>query len=72
MTSRLPPRSIYKYLPDDVTRDPEVRDLLEKGDSSVEADMRKDAYKKALALIADRAYGLSLYSMPVYYVSPRS
>ena len=31
--------------------------------------MRKEAYKKALALIAERAYTIPLYSLPVYYAA---
>ena len=42
----------FKFSLDDVTRDPEVRDLLERGDTSIDPDVRKEAYAKALALIA--------------------
>ncbi|MDQ4059682.1 MAG: ABC transporter substrate-binding protein [Pseudomonadota bacterium] len=59
----------FKFQEDDITRDPEVRDLLAKGDNSVDPQARKDAYKKALALIAERAYVVPLYSLPVYYVA---
>lgn len=61
----------FKFLPDDITRDPEIRDLLEKGDTSVDPAVRKEAYKKALVLITQRAYGLSMYSLPVYYVAAK-
>jgi peptide/nickel transport system substrate-binding protein len=57
----------FKFLADDVTRDPQVRDWLETGDTSVDPNVRKDAYKKALARIADQAYSLPMYSLPVYY-----
>ena len=60
----------HKVTPDDVTRDPEVRDLLERGDSSVDPDARKEAYAKALALIAERAYAVPLYSLPTYLRRP--
>ncbi|MGE0749393.1 MAG: ABC transporter substrate-binding protein [Variibacter sp.] len=59
----------WKFGPDDITHDPEVRDLLEKGDSSVDPNARKEAYKKALAMIADKAYSLPLYSLTTYYVA---
>jgi peptide/nickel transport system substrate-binding protein len=62
----------FKFLPDDITRDAEIRDLLERGDSSVDPNVRKEAYKKALALITERAYGLSLYSLPVFYVAAKN
>jgi peptide/nickel transport system substrate-binding protein len=58
----------FKWLPDDVNRDPEVRDLLEKGDTSVKAETRKEAYAKALGLIQERALGVPLYSLVTFYV----
>ena len=54
-----------------MNRDAEVRALLERGDSSVEPNMRKDAYAKALALIQERAYALPLYTFPTYYVATK-
>ena len=36
--------------PDDMNRDPEVRALLERGDTSLDPAVRKEAYAKALAL----------------------
>ena len=59
----------YKFGPDDVSRDPEVRDFLQRGDSQVDPAVRKEAYHKALALIAERAYSLPLYSLTTYYVA---
>jgi len=56
---------------DDVSRDPEVIALLKEGDNSVEPDARKVAYAKALKLIAERAYSLPLWSLPVYYVATK-
>lgn len=58
----------YKFEDDDITRDPEVRDLLEKGDGSVDPEARKAAYRSALALIAQRAYSVPLYSLTTFYV----
>jgi peptide/nickel transport system substrate-binding protein len=58
----------YKFEDDDITRDPEVRDLLEKGDGSVDPAARKVAYRDALALIAKRAYSVPLYSLTTFYV----
>ena len=54
---------------DDITRDPEVRDLLDKGDHTVDLAPRKEYYKKALNLIAAKAYAVPLWSLPVYYVA---
>jgi peptide/nickel transport system substrate-binding protein len=61
----------YKFLADDVNRDPDVRDLLERGDSSADVAVRKDAYGKALALIQERAYALPVSSLPMYYVASK-
>lgn len=54
---------------DDITRDAEVRDLLAKGNTSVDPKVRKEAYKGALALIAQRAEAVPLWSLPVFYVA---
>ena len=55
--------------PEDVNRDPEIRDVLKKGDNSVDPNVRKEAYKKGLQLIAERAYVVPLWSLPVYYAA---
>jgi peptide/nickel transport system substrate-binding protein len=57
----------FKFQPDDTARDPQVRDWLQTGDSTVDPEIRKDVYAKALARIADQAYTVPLYSLPVYY-----
>ena len=57
----------FEFTADDVNRDPEIRDLLERGDSSVDPAARKQAYAKALALIQERAYALPLFSLTTYY-----
>lgn len=57
--------------PDDISRDPQVRDLLNKGDNSVDPQVRKDAYKQALTTIAEKAYAVPLWSLPVYYVATK-
>lgn len=59
----------FAFRSEDVTRDPEVRDLLNKGNNSVDPAVRKEAYKGALKIIADKAYATPLYSLPVYYVA---
>jgi peptide/nickel transport system substrate-binding protein len=61
----------FKGLPDDVNRDPEVRDLLQRGDSSVDPKVRKQAYAKALTLIQERAYAVPLYWLPTHYVATK-
>jgi len=59
----------YAFEGEDITRDPEVRDLLKQGNNTVDPAARKDAYRKALALIAERAYAVPLYSLPVFYAA---
>lgn len=59
----------FKYEADDITRDPEVRDLLQKGDTTLDPEDRVAAYREALALIAEKAYAAPLWSLPVYYVA---
>ena len=57
----------FKFEADDVTRDAQVRDLLDAGDTSVKPAVRQVAYKNALIKIAEQAYTVPLYSLPVYY-----
>jgi peptide/nickel transport system substrate-binding protein len=55
----------------DLSRDAEVRDLLQRADSAMDPGARKEAYAAAFKLIADRAYTLPLYSIPNYYVAAK-
>jgi peptide/nickel transport system substrate-binding protein len=57
----------FKFLADDINRDPEVRDLLERGDTSVDPEVRKQSYTKAHALISQRALSVPLYSLVTFY-----
>jgi peptide/nickel transport system substrate-binding protein len=59
----------FGYEKDDISRDPKVRDLLKKGDTTILPEGRKAAYHDALKLIAEHAYAVPLYSLPVYYVA---
>lgn len=52
---------------DDMAKDPEVKALLQKGDTSVDPEDRKAAYKQALSLIAERAYWVPLWSYNTNY-----
>ncbi|KAG1311930.1 hypothetical protein G6F63_016289 [Rhizopus arrhizus] len=45
---------------DDVTRDAQVRALLNKGDHTIDPAPRNAAYKEALDLIAQKAYAVPL------------
>jgi len=59
----------FGMIGDDVTKDPEVRDILKTGDNSVDPNARKAAYKAGLARIAEQAYTVPLWSLPTYYVA---
>lgn len=59
----------FAFETEDMARDPEVRDLLVAGGSTVDPEKRKEAYRKALARIADQAYTVPLYSLPVFYAA---
>jgi peptide/nickel transport system substrate-binding protein len=61
----------YEFEAADTNRDPEIRDLLRKGDSMLDPEARKAAYANALRLIAERAYALPMYSLSTYYVANR-
>ena len=52
----------FKFAPIDMTRDPEVRDWLDIGDSSIDLEARKVVYKKALQRIADQAYWAPMFT----------
>ncbi|MCM2293106.1 ABC transporter substrate-binding protein [Allorhizobium sp. BGMRC 0089] len=53
---------------EDDARDPAVEALLEKGDNSVDPDVRKDNYSKALKMIADKAYWVPLWTYGSNYI----
>jgi peptide/nickel transport system substrate-binding protein len=55
----------------DQSRDPEIRDLLQKADSSMDPQARKELYAKALRLIAEHAYSLPLYTIPSNYLATK-
>lgn len=61
----------YKFSEDDTARDPQVRDWLQTADTSTDPEKRKAGYRQALARIADQAYGVPLYSLPVFYAYTR-
>ena len=65
------PSAFFKGIDDDMTKDPEVIALFEKGDTSVDPEVRKEAYKRALQLVNERAYGVPLYALTTYYISDK-
>jgi len=61
----------YSFGSDDVTRNPQVRDLLNKGDNTINPKERNETYKKALVMISENANAVPLWSLPVYYVASK-
>jgi len=61
----------FGFEADDVTRDAQVRDLLNKGNNSVDPATRKQAYQQALKRIADNSFSVPLWSLPVFYVAAK-
>ena len=57
----------FKENEDDMSRDPKVKALLEKADTTIDAAARKELYKEALSMIAQKAYLLPLFSYPSNY-----
>lgn len=63
--------AFFKGIDDDTIKDPEIVALLQKADTTVDVAVRKDAYRKALQLIAERAYAVPLYALTTYYVAAK-
>jgi peptide/nickel transport system substrate-binding protein len=61
----------FAFGADDISRDPKVKELLDKGDGIINEKKRDDVYQQALDLIAERAYAVPLWSLPVYYVASK-
>jgi peptide/nickel transport system substrate-binding protein len=56
---------------DDVTHDAKVRDMLDKGDHTIDPKARNEIYKKALVTISENVDAVPLWSLPVYYVASK-
>lgn len=56
---------------DDINKNPEVMELLKKGDNSIDPVARKAAYEAALGRISEEALGVPLYALVSYYVSAK-
>jgi peptide/nickel transport system substrate-binding protein len=61
----------FTFEPDDIARDPVVRDLLVKGNSLMLPRERSDAYKAAIARIADQVHAIPLWTLPVKLVATK-
>lgn len=61
----------FAFGTDDVTKDAKVRDLLDKGDHTIDPKARNEIYKKALVTISENVDAVPLWSLPVYYVASK-
>jgi len=52
----------FKFDIDDFAKDERVRDWLEEGDTSIDPEVRRTAYRKALARISEQCYALPMFS----------
>ena len=57
----------FLHGPDDLTKDPEVKKLIEEADALTDPDKRKAVWQKALARIAAEAYWVPLFTYAKYY-----
>ena len=58
----------FKHGKDDYAHDPDAKKWLDIGDGSTDPAVRKDAYQKALTIIADKAYWVPLFPYAKFYV----
>ncbi len=58
--------------PDDQSRDPVVTEAVKEAGAIADQDKRKALYSKALKQIADQAYWVPMFSMPVNYVMSKT
>jgi len=59
--------AFFKHQSDDYAMDKEVKEWLDKADSSIDPKVRDEFYRKALLKIADQAYWAPLFSHVRYY-----
>lgn len=57
----------FKHGRDDYARDPDVKEWLEKGDSSIDAKVRKANYARALRRISEQVYWLPMFTLSINY-----
>lgn len=57
----------FKFSSDDMTRDPDLRDWLEVGDTSIDPNVRKSNYAKALRRISEQVYWLPMFTLAINY-----
>jgi peptide/nickel transport system substrate-binding protein len=57
----------FSHGPDDLTKDPEVKKLIEEADSLTDPEKRKAIWQKALARIAQEAFWVPLFTYAKYY-----
>ncbi|MCA1323023.1 ABC transporter substrate-binding protein [Herbaspirillum sp. alder98] len=57
----------FKGSADDITKDPQLQQLVQAGDTSTDPAVRKTSYSKALEMISKQAYMAPMFSYSTYY-----
>lgn len=52
---------------DDPANDPEVIELVKKGNTSIDPEVRKEAYRKAEQIVTEKLYWLPMFTYSKYY-----
>lgn len=59
--------NFFRFNDDDANRDPQVKAWLETADTSIDENVRKQNYQKALARIEEQAYWLPLFTYSTFF-----
>ena len=57
----------FTFSSDDMSRDTDVKNWLEAGDTSIDANVRKINYSKALKRISEQVYWLPMFTLAINY-----
>ncbi len=61
----------FLHGPDDLTKDPEVKRLIEEADSLTDPEQRRAVWQRALARISSEAFWVALFTYAKYYAFVR-
>lgn len=61
----------YKGLDDDISRDPKVIELLQRGDTTTDPQQRLVAYREAHKIIMEQVYSVPLYNLVTFYAASK-
>ena len=57
----------FLHGPDDLTKDPEVKKLIDAADSQLDPEARRAAWQKVLDRIAEECFWVPLFTYAKYY-----